>query len=297
MLLKPIYTALLLLTLLPGTLFADVLSEGRAAIADKNHKKALELFSAAAEKGEAQGEYGMGVLYTEGWAVEKDAVKAFHWFRKAARQDYPPAQFNLGNAYFKGTGVEPSLPEAEIWWDLSARNGYSQAQYNLGMLLYNEAGSEEAKEQGIAWTRAAAKQSVEWAAKQLATIDEPINYTLISFDSTREPARSEAHIMTLPPDRYTIHLLSTKKLHSAINTIKQNALEGRAMIYRSPGTESWFGVIYGIYDSKREAEETIASMKPSLKKSGPTIRSINSIQEKIEKWRISQFSGQTATEP
>lgn len=287
-----IFQALLIFTIFPCTLLADLLSEGEAAIAEENYEEAYKLFSVAAKKGEADAEYGMGVLYNEGWAVDKDSAKAFSWFQKAALQNHPPAQYSVGNAYFKGFGVETNIPEAEIWWDIAARNGYSQAQFNLGMLLFNSNGPDEAKEQGIAWTRAAAKQGVVWADKQLAAIDEPTDYTLITFDQSREPARSEARITTLQPNLYTIHLTSTKSLDHAIEFIQDNELEGRAMIYRSAQQEMEFGIIYGTYESTEDANETITSMKPKLKKKQPSIQPMGAIQDEIEVWRISKFSNQ-----
>ncbi|MCF6283512.1 MAG: hypothetical protein L3J28_15145 [Candidatus Polarisedimenticolaceae bacterium] len=287
---RTIYLTLLILCLLPNGLYADAYSEGQTAIAEGDYKKAYQLLSAAAKKGEANAQYGLGVLYNEGWAVDKNEKTAFSWFQQAAQQDYPPAQFNLGNAYYKGLGVEANIPEAEIWWDIAAHNGHSQAQFNLGMLLFNNGGADEAMEQGIAWTRAAAKQGIKWADDQLAAIDEPISYTLISFDASREPARSEARITTLQPESYTIHLLSTESLSSAIDAIRHDGLEGRAMIYRSAEQAAWFGIIYGVYESEDGAQQTIASMKPHLQKMGPTVHSIKTIQEKIVAWRISIFS-------
>lgn len=281
---------LLSLTIHSGILSADILSDGQAAIEAKAYNKAFDIFSAAANRGDAKGEYGMGVLHSEGWATEKDAVVAFQWFQKAAKQGHPPAQFTLGNAYFKGMGVEISLPDAEMWWDLSARNGYSQAQFNLGMLLFNEGGNAAAKEQGIAWTRAAAEQDIEWAAEQLIAIDEPINYSTIVFDRKREPARSEARIMTLHANFLTIILQSDLTLTAAIQIIKQQKLEGRALIHHLINKPNQFQIIYGRYESKKEAQETIASMKTKLKSKGPTISSINAVQSEIEAWRISQYS-------
>jgi hypothetical protein len=271
---------------------ADLFSKGQAAVAEERYETAYKLFSAAAKSGDAEAAYGMGVLYSEGWGVDRDAAIAFSWFQKAARQDYPPAQYSVGNAYFKGFGVEINIPEAEMWWDIASRNGYSQAQFNLGMLLFNGDGPDEAKEQGIAWTRAAAKQGIEWADKQLAAINEPINYTLIVFDPSREPARSEAHITTLQPNFYTIHLTSTTSLNSTIEIIQHDGLEGRALIYRSTQQGMEFGIIYGTYESREDAKETIASMKQNLQKMEPFIQPIRTIQDKIEAWRIAKLSNQ-----
>lgn len=287
---------LIILSLLPSTLFAGLLSEGEAAIAEENYEKAHQLFSKAAKKGDARSAYGMGVLYSEGWGIEQSDAKAFDWFKTAAQQGYPSAQYSIGNAYFKGLGVETNISEAEMWWDIAARNGHSQAQFNLGMLLFNSDGPNEAKEQGIAWTRAAATQGVKWADKQLAEIDEPSNYTLILFTPSREPARSEARITTLQADDYTIQLAHTDSLKDAIKLIQNNALEGRALIYRSTQQEKAFGIVYGRYESIDDAKQTIASMKTNLKKMNPSVYPIKTIQDDIEAWRIAKFSNLATTQ-
>ena len=272
--------------LFPTALLADILKEGREAVKAGQPEKAHALFLATANKGEAKGAYGMGVLYSEGWHVEKDLAQAINWFRKSAEQGYAPAQFNLGNVYFKGHGVEIDPVKASHWWRQAARQGYSQAQFNLGMLLYNEGTTPDEKEQGIAWAREAAARGIEWAGRQLRSIDEPLNYADITLNTEREPMRSEARIMTLPVNRYTIHLMSAQQLASGINVIKNHRLAGRALLfrYRQKG-QNWHGLVYGVYGSREEAAKTIASMKDALKKDRPKIRSISSVQRSISDWR------------
>ena len=272
--------------LLPTCLMADILSQGREAIKSGQPEKAHALFSATASRGEAKGAYGMGVLFSEGWHVTKDLTQAIDWFRKSAEQGYAPAQFNLGNVYYKGHGIESDPVEAGHWWHQAARQGHSQAQFNLGMLLYNEGTTPEEKEQGIAWAREAATRGIEWAGQQLLSIGEPLNYANIWFDAGREPMRSEARIMTQPPNRYTIHLMSAQQLTSGVDTIKNHRLEGRALLfrYRQKG-QRWHGLVYGVYESREEAAKTIISMKEALKKGKPWIRSISSVQRSINDWR------------
>ncbi len=291
-----IFRILIIFSIFPSTLFANLLSEGETAVAEKNYAKAYRLFSKAAKNGEAGAAYGMGILYSEGWGVKKSDTKAFDWFKVAALQGYPAAQYSIGNAYFKGLGIESNIPEAEMWWDMAAHSGHSQAQFNLGMLLFNSDGPSEAKEQGIAWTRAAALQGVKWADRQLAEIDEPTHYTLITFKPAREPARSEARITTLQANYYTIQLTLTESLKAAIQLIQNNKLEGRALIYRSTQQEKAFGIIYGLYESIDDAQQTITTMKISLKKLNPSIYQIQSIQDTIKAWRIAKFSSPPVTQ-
>ncbi|MGI9443224.1 MAG: tetratricopeptide repeat protein [Rubripirellula sp.] len=44
-------------------------------------------------------------MYSEGWLVEKDSVEGVKWFRMAAEKGNANAQYNLGLSYFAGDGV------------------------------------------------------------------------------------------------------------------------------------------------------------------------------------------------
>lgn len=61
-------------------------------------KKAAELFRQAAEQGDAESQYRLGLLYQEGRVVQRDSDLAAKWFRKAAEQGHAKAQGKLGHA-------------------------------------------------------------------------------------------------------------------------------------------------------------------------------------------------------
>ena len=68
---------------------------------------------AAAEKGNPEAEYQLGLLYEKGCGVEKDYAKAVHWFQKAADKNHPMALYWLGWMYSSGLGVEKDYVEAK----------------------------------------------------------------------------------------------------------------------------------------------------------------------------------------
>jgi hypothetical protein len=59
----------------------------------------------AAERGNANAQFVLGMMYRDGRGVLKDDVKAMQWIKKAAEQGYAEAQFRLGIAYLLGQGV------------------------------------------------------------------------------------------------------------------------------------------------------------------------------------------------
>ena len=60
----------------------------------------------AAEQGDADAQYNLGIFYSQDDSVDKDMTEAVKWFRKAAELGHVEAQFNLALCYAKGEGVD-----------------------------------------------------------------------------------------------------------------------------------------------------------------------------------------------
>ena len=60
-----------------------------------NYKKAIEWFEKAAEQGDADAQYNLGVMYYDGQGVDVNYKKAFECYEKAAEQGHAQAQHNL----------------------------------------------------------------------------------------------------------------------------------------------------------------------------------------------------------
>ena len=70
----------------------------------------------AAEQGDAQAQFNLGLCYANGDGVQKDLTQAVFWLRKAADQGDAEAQFNLGVCYANGYGVQKDLTQAVFWF-------------------------------------------------------------------------------------------------------------------------------------------------------------------------------------
>ena len=70
----------------------------------------------------------------------KDYIKAAEWYRKAADQGDVDAQYKLGLFYENGYGVAQNKEEAVKWYRKSAENGNASAQFNLGICYDNGEG-------------------------------------------------------------------------------------------------------------------------------------------------------------
>jgi len=77
--------------------------------------EAARLYRIAAELGDCEGQWKLGVCYLKGNGVPQDETEAVKWFRKSAEQDYYWAQYLVGRCYFEGTGVPKDDIEAAKW--------------------------------------------------------------------------------------------------------------------------------------------------------------------------------------
>jgi len=74
----------------------------------------------AAEAGDAQAQFSLGVMYHNGEGVPQNDAEAMKWSRKAADQGNAPAQNNLGVMYANGQGVPGNNVIAYALWNLAA---------------------------------------------------------------------------------------------------------------------------------------------------------------------------------
>ena len=91
---------------------------GRGVLPDE--VKALVWFRRAAEQGDANAQYNLGVAYETGRGVTQDAAEAVRWFRTAAERGSASAQFALGDLYTRGAGVAQDNVTAYMWLSLAA---------------------------------------------------------------------------------------------------------------------------------------------------------------------------------
>ena len=130
--------------------------EASEAFKKGDYAGVLSACEGAAKSGDASCEDFMGLLYSEGLGVKKDAVQAAHWFRLSAEQGNAVAALNLGLAYETGAGVGKDLAQAEKWYALAAGKGLAPAQTRLALLLI---GSGKDLKNGIKLLRQAAAQA------------------------------------------------------------------------------------------------------------------------------------------
>jgi len=122
--------------------------------------EAAEWFRKAAEQGLAEAQYELGVYYINYYVdgVAKYSEEAIQWFRKAAEQGHVVAQHNLGVYYEQGTGVAQDNAEAAKWYRKAAEQDHVGAQYALGICYDSGSGVPQDEAEAVKWYRKAAEQ-------------------------------------------------------------------------------------------------------------------------------------------
>jgi TPR repeat protein len=111
---------------------------------------------AQANAGDAQAQFWLGALYTEGQSAEPQT--AFIWCRLAAQQGLPLAQANLASMYLRGYGTQKDLAAAAVWYEKSALQNDAVSQFELANLYFRGEGIPQDHEKSAEWYKCAAKQ-------------------------------------------------------------------------------------------------------------------------------------------
>ena len=98
-----------------------------------------------AEAGDADAQWGVGIIYRFGRGVAVDNEKAVRWYTRSARQGNMYGQYALGYMFNNGLGVPRdglNKLRARCLYLLSAKQGNADAQYAL-YLLYRKLGDSD----------------------------------------------------------------------------------------------------------------------------------------------------------
>ena len=87
-------------------------------------KSEITLRKEAAEAGDADSQFSLGVSYANGEGVRQDDAEAARWYRLAAEQGHADSMVMLGMAYETGTGIAQDNVEVTrglMWPRLASR--------------------------------------------------------------------------------------------------------------------------------------------------------------------------------
>jgi hypothetical protein len=89
----------------------------------RDGRRALYWTRLAAEQGNGQSQYNLGVFFAEGLGTQQNLERAVYWFRRAAKQGLAEAQLHMGLMREKGWGIH-RCPYAASYWYFQAGESY-----------------------------------------------------------------------------------------------------------------------------------------------------------------------------
>ena len=149
--------------------------DGRRAYDGGNFTDAMGIWADLSRQGDAQAEFGLGLLYDLGNGTQANPQTAFFWYNAAAEAGLPAAEFNVAAMYDAGRGVAQSSENAAVWYAKAASHGHHRAQYDLGLLYEQGVGVPRNPGAAAAWLRDAAEGGISAARQRLKTLKASIH--------------------------------------------------------------------------------------------------------------------------
>lgn len=111
-----------------------IYKEGKDSV-EQNYQKSLEYFTTALMLGLPEAATEIGILYRNGFGLQKDNQKAFAWFLKGASMGCSKSYYALGLIHFNGEGVVVDYAQAFSYFILSSLGEFEPAFHTLTQVL------------------------------------------------------------------------------------------------------------------------------------------------------------------
>lgn len=249
------YVAGVLTLIVSLTVSADDYSEGMRAYMARDFAAAQMHWLNAAERKDPKSMFNLGLLHEQRLIRGADPGKAENWYRLAGQNGYPAADYHLARLLAARTGVNAQVTRLI---QRSASNGYSPARRDLGQ-------PEQKVEPGSGSTL---------APRNLAATGGPGDDKARVLDQDWINAQSAS--------RWTIQLLAFEDIVKVYDFINVHGLHNHAAYFAERDQNgTLYKLIYGSYESKDKAASARQLLPSSLKRYGPWLRTLGSVQNVI----------------
>lgn len=144
----------------------------------KNTQTAIKWLSRSAKQNYSNAALILGGLYYKGSQVQVDYLQAKYWFKLGATQNDPRAQTALGDLYAAGSSnpkAAPDYPQAAYWYNLAAQQNYAPAEYRLGQCYENGQGVAQDLNKAYSLYQAAASQHFRHASQAADSVAQKLS--------------------------------------------------------------------------------------------------------------------------
>jgi TPR repeat protein len=142
---------------------------GKIYLFKEDYSEAAKWFTEAADYGDSEAAYWLGLLFEEGKGVPKNMKQALEYYMSSAEGGDDDAQNKLGDVYECNNvslyGVEKNYKKAAMWFERAAHQGNKIAQYNIARLYESGLGVIQNYIKAYAYYCLSSAQGITEAAK------------------------------------------------------------------------------------------------------------------------------------
>lgn len=124
---------------------------------EEKFEKAIPILIEAAELGNAESQYNLGVCYQFGYGTDQNDSIATSWYLKSAEQGWTDSEYKMSYAYIKGTGIEKDEQKAFDYTLKCATKKDVECIFNLISCFTDGIGTEKDSVQVLEWAVELAK--------------------------------------------------------------------------------------------------------------------------------------------
>jgi TPR repeat protein len=230
--------------------------DGRRAYDAGHFTDAMGIWSELSRQGNAQADFGLGLMLDLGNGTPEDPERAFLWYKRAADAGLPAAQFNVAAMYDSGRGIARDYESAALWYARAAAHGHHRAQFDLGLLYEQGNGVPHNLDAAASWLRDAADGGLPAAAVRLKAL-APTAAKRVTSDMTAVtlvwPPRDATLTLTddnptlelvwaAPPEPQPVHYeIQVRELGGpALRTMFTASVTETATVVRLPANEDFY---------------------------------------------------------
>lgn len=136
------------------TLLGELYKDGLAV--PRNPGEAVRWHRLAADRGDRQAQFALGIAHLNGAGVVKDRKMALAWLEKAAAQKHAGALYNLGVIAIDADFQD--FPRAATLFREAAELGDMDAAYGLAVIYREGTGVARDRDESVKWLKRAAEE-------------------------------------------------------------------------------------------------------------------------------------------
>jgi septal ring-binding cell division protein DamX len=185
--------------------------------------------------------------------VSGDYDLAISIWKKLAQQGNPVAQYNLAIFYKEGYGVDSNSSESKRWYKAAAQHRLVQATSRIGERSIQPANESDIQnEEALLQSNSVSKT-------------DPVGW-----------------VLSQNPKHYTLQLASSRSERRIKKYYEENKMQGKGGYYKKvQDGETWYFLIYGAFNSSRNASNEIEQLPEEIRKWSPWVRRLGNIQKVI----------------